>query len=153
MVGSLIVARRRLHGLSQSQLAAATGINQTYISRVERGEVEVPQRATLEKFGAALGISLPDFYRAAGMLEGAVTEDSPTPFQLPLSDPDEQFDPAAIVAYVESRPGDGFQRRLQARRERLNREAYTRFCVSLFRAWSSNSHLALEAAELSEQPR
>lgn len=74
MVGALIVVRRKERGLSQSQLAEITGLGQTYISRVERGEVEVPQRATLEKFGAALGITLPDFYRAAGMLESADTQ-------------------------------------------------------------------------------
>lgn len=48
MIGPLIVSRRKGRGMSQSQLAEATGLNQTYISRVERGEVGVPQRATLQ---------------------------------------------------------------------------------------------------------
>lgn len=77
MIGQLIVERRRVRGLSQAQLAEATGLNQTYISRVERGEVALPQRANLQKFGAALGIALPEFYRAAGVLEAAVDADVP----------------------------------------------------------------------------
>lgn len=71
MVGTLVRERRRGRGWSQIRLATETGLTQNYVSRIERGEVDLPQRATLERLGAALGIALPEFYRAAGVLEPA----------------------------------------------------------------------------------
>lgn len=156
VIGDLVKTRRQALRLTQVQLGERAGLTQDYISKLERGSIDMPQRGTLQALGQALGISQPEFFRAAGIMDEADGEPAPArpaAIQLPLSDPDEQFDPAAIVAYVESRPGDGFQRRLRARKERMTPEGYIRFCISLFRAWSSNSHLALDAAELTEQPR
>lgn len=54
--GQLSVLRRR-RGLSQSDLAAQTGIDQAEISRIERG-VANPTEDTLARLGSALGAKL-----------------------------------------------------------------------------------------------
>ena len=66
MVGPLIRERREAQGLSQADLAAQTGLAQTYISRIERGAVPRPRPATLQKLGQALGVRLPELYQSAG---------------------------------------------------------------------------------------
>ncbi len=148
MVGVLVKEARKRQKLTQVELARRAGVSQNYISKLENGEIELPQRGTMEALGAPLNLTVGDFYRAAGMLEGVEETSAPQLIQLPLSDPDESFDAEAIVAYVESRPGQHFQDRLRRRREALRREDYVRLCISLFRAWSSNSDLALSAWEL-----
>lgn len=152
MVGTLIRDRRRALGLSQSALARRLEMDQTYLSRLERGAVELPQRATLEKLGAALGITLPEFYRAAGVLEALDGGDAPPPPPSILTeDADGPYDPAVVVAYVEAKPGADFRRRLARQKARRTPESYTRLCLRLFRAWSSNADLALDAVEMVEQ--
>jgi len=66
VVGPLIRERREAQGLSQADLAAQTGLAQTYISRIERGAVPRPRPATLQKLGQALGVRLPELYQSAG---------------------------------------------------------------------------------------
>ena len=51
---SAVAAARALRGMSQKQLAAATGIDQSDISRIERG-VANPSVSTLERIAKALG--------------------------------------------------------------------------------------------------
>jgi transcriptional regulator with XRE-family HTH domain len=53
-VGGLMRDRRKLRGWSQEFVADKLGMKQTYLSRLERDEVGLPQRATLEKIGALL---------------------------------------------------------------------------------------------------
>ena len=48
------MAARALSGLSQKQLAAATGIDQSDISKIERG-ITNPSVGTLERIAKALG--------------------------------------------------------------------------------------------------
>lgn len=79
MVGALIRERRKARGWSQQELAGRLDMAQTYLSRLERGEVELPQRATLERLGAELGLSLADFYQAAGVLDDVGSPTPPTP--------------------------------------------------------------------------
>ncbi len=56
-IGARLLKRRHAAGLSQEQLAAASGIAQADISRIERGQVN-PTAATLETLGAPLGVTL-----------------------------------------------------------------------------------------------
>ncbi len=79
VVGPLIRARREAQGLSQAELAAQTGLAQTYVSRIERGAVPRPRPATLRKLGDALGLRLPEFYQSAGALDLPPPADT-TPF-------------------------------------------------------------------------
>ena len=51
---SAVASARALSGLSQKQLAAITGIDQSDISKIERG-VANPSVATLERIAGALG--------------------------------------------------------------------------------------------------
>jgi transcriptional regulator with XRE-family HTH domain len=66
MKAQVLVAKnvRRLRvelGLSQEALAVDAAIDRTYVSRIERG-LENPTVAVLEKFAAALGISIADLF-------------------------------------------------------------------------------------------
>src|SRR3712207_8354678 len=79
VVGPLIRERREAQGLSQADLAAQTGLAQTYISRIERGAVPRPRPATLQKLAQALGVRLPELYQSAGGAGGAAPADT-TPF-------------------------------------------------------------------------
>ncbi len=49
---------RCLRGLTQKQLAAASRLPRTYISRIENGRI-IPGLVTLERVAGALGLSLP----------------------------------------------------------------------------------------------
>ena len=51
---SAVASARALSGMSQKQLAAATGIDQSDISKIERG-VANPSMSTLERIAKALG--------------------------------------------------------------------------------------------------
>lgn len=142
--------------MSEAAYARKIGMSATYLSRVLNDPKYRPEPETVARFADGLDLAaetVAGWTDIADVLGAALVDPAPAPVQLPLSDPDEQFDAEGIVAYVESRPGVRFQERLRVRRERYSRDAYVRFCVSLFRAWSSNSHLALDAAEMSEQSR
>ena len=54
VVASAVASARALSGMSQKQLAAATGIDQSDISKIERG-VANPSVSTLERIAKALG--------------------------------------------------------------------------------------------------
>jgi transcriptional regulator with XRE-family HTH domain len=145
-IGGLIRDRRKALGWSQTELAERMGWAQTYLSRVERGEVDVPQRATLEKLGGLLGLRLEEFYRAAGMLDGieVVAGEPPAP---PPEERDRAFDPAAIVAYVEAKPDPKHRAQLARQKARRTPESYTRLCLRLYRAWTSNADLLMGELE------
>lgn len=49
-----LIALRKAHGLSQTQLAKASGVQQADISRIERGIVN-PTIATIEKLAQPMG--------------------------------------------------------------------------------------------------
>lgn len=57
MVGDAVAAARAEKGLSQKELAAATGIDQSDISKIERG-VANPSVGTLNRIAEALGAKL-----------------------------------------------------------------------------------------------
>ena len=54
IAASAVASARALSGMSQKQLAAATGIDQSDISKIERG-VANPSVSTLERIARALG--------------------------------------------------------------------------------------------------
>lgn len=57
VAASAVASARALSGMSQKQLAAATGIDQSDISKIERG-VANPSVSTLERIAKALGGTL-----------------------------------------------------------------------------------------------
>lgn len=148
-MGELVRRRREALGLSQTEVAQRAGLGQTYLSRIERGVIALPQRATLERLGEVLGLTLPDFYGAAGVLDGA-GDGSPRPAFYEPDDARANYTPAevaAIVAHVEARPGPAYRERMAAQRESLSRDEYEQFCVDVFEAWGKNADLALSVAE------
>jgi transcriptional regulator with XRE-family HTH domain len=147
VLGDFLRDRRKAARLSQTDLAERTGIPQTYISRIERGEVGLPQRATREKFHAALGTTEREWLDAAGEFgaetgaaNGQVVPPVPTS---PARDTD-WVPIAQKVADVESRRGEHYQRRLRAARERMSREEYERFCSLLWGMWEGNSLMVFQ---------
>jgi ribosome-binding protein aMBF1 (putative translation factor) len=56
-IGARLLQQRQAAGLSQQQLAAASGVAQADISRIERGQVN-PTVATLQALGVPLGVTL-----------------------------------------------------------------------------------------------
>jgi len=144
----LVRAHRERMGLTQTELAERSGLRQTYISQVEKGEIVQPRDHNLDALGRVLGLSRADFYRAAGMFEGL--PDAPAPTQLTLSEPDEDFDAEQIVRYVEAKPGARFRADMAELRAMLPYPEYVRLCVSIFGAWSSNGNLAVTAVQLQQ---
>ncbi len=56
-IGARVLQQRLAAGLTQKQLAKASGIAQADISRIERGQTN-PTAATLETLGGPLGVTL-----------------------------------------------------------------------------------------------
>jgi ribosome-binding protein aMBF1 (putative translation factor) len=56
-IGARLQQRRLAAGLTQQQLAVASGIAQADISRIERGQIN-PTAATLQTLGVPLGVTL-----------------------------------------------------------------------------------------------
>lgn len=59
--GKAVRRRRRELDLSQEQLAEQAGLHRTYISNLERGELN-PSLETIEKLANALNISIPALF-------------------------------------------------------------------------------------------
>jgi SOS-response transcriptional repressor LexA len=79
-IGARIRRQRRRLGLSQEQLAAASGVNQGYISQIERDRVQ-PRKRTIDALAVAL--SLPQ----GVLIGGGRDHDAPQPLDtrdLPL---------------------------------------------------------------------
>lgn len=53
-----MTALREGKGLTKYRLAKISGVSQTYIYRIERGEIKNPRRDTLEKLAAGLSVTL-----------------------------------------------------------------------------------------------
>jgi len=56
-LGAMLLERRTAAGFTQKDLADASGIPQSEISRIERGQAN-PTLQTIEALGAPLGVSL-----------------------------------------------------------------------------------------------
>lgn len=57
MYGTLLAAARRAHGLSQTELASVSGIEQSNISAIEHGH-RIPSAATLHRLLHSCGFEL-----------------------------------------------------------------------------------------------
>ncbi|MES9906366.1 MAG: helix-turn-helix transcriptional regulator [Sedimenticola sp.] len=55
---SIIKAWREYRGLTQQELADAAGMEQSAIARIEKKGAATPRRATLQKLGSAMGLTL-----------------------------------------------------------------------------------------------
>jgi transcriptional regulator with XRE-family HTH domain len=66
MIGHTIRRLREARGLSQEDLALATHMSSSYLSKLERGLV-APTAAVLQKLAVILQASLADLYREAGL--------------------------------------------------------------------------------------
>jgi transcriptional regulator with XRE-family HTH domain len=152
MVGTLVKSRRVARGLTQAELAQRTGLRQTYISQIEKGEIAMPREHNLDALGAALGIARGEFYLAAGMLDGLSAperEGGAPPRVVVVQGPDgvEEVPIERAVAFVERYPNPRHQARLAAWRERNDRSAYERLCARLFVAWTSNYEMFLDTLD------
>ncbi|MCW2814194.1 MAG: hypothetical protein JWN84_1649 [Nocardioides sp.] len=56
-LGEQLVALRKAHHLTQGELAAATGVGQSEISRIEQGKAN-PTMDTLARLGSSLGATV-----------------------------------------------------------------------------------------------
>jgi transcriptional regulator with XRE-family HTH domain len=148
VLGDFLKGRRKAARLSQTKLAQATGIPQTYISRIERGEVGLPHRATRDKFHAVLGTTEREWLDAAGEFGVDELPGEVTPPLLPLPiEGDRQFDPAQLVAFVEAKPDPSFREKLARQKARRTPESYARLCLRIYRAWTSNADLVIDELE------
>ncbi len=68
---------RRHRGLTQKDLAAATGLNQAYISELESGAKPNPSIDTLRRLARELGVSLEDLLRPETAAREFAEEQSP----------------------------------------------------------------------------
>lgn len=149
-VGELVRTRRIEKGWTQTELAQASGLRQTYISQVEKGEIAMPRDHNLDALGAALGLTKPDFYRAAGMVEEVAP---PREVTIQTRYGPITFDRAAAIAYVENKPDQIFRDQLARAKQRRSKAAYERWLLKIYTAWSSNADLAVDSLDLDDAER
>lgn len=65
-LGAAIKRHRTAKGLSQPALAAAVGVPDSTIYRLERGEFKVPRPEKLQRIARALDVEFEDLYELAG---------------------------------------------------------------------------------------
>ena len=126
MVGQLVRENRMARGLTQTELAQKTGLRQTYISQVEKGEIAVPRDHNLDALGSALDLTRQDFYRAAGMLDGIedaprtsveqhVVYDAPPPSLFSIVDQLDEVRVIRLDQLVSAGPGDAIPQGVEYR--------------------------------------
>lgn len=74
-LGILLRDERKKLGYSTYELAAAAGVSESTVVRIEQGHFSAPSPSKLARFAEALQISLADLYAKAGYL---VPNDLPT---------------------------------------------------------------------------
>jgi hypothetical protein len=101
-----------------------------------------PDPETLDRFSSVLKWEPSRLRRWYGYEVNA----EPPPPLLPLQSIDRVFDPARIVAFVESKPDEAFQAQLAQEKERRKDKpgSYERLCLRINRAWTSNGDLIME---------
>lgn len=149
MIGDVVKGRRLARRLTQVKLGKLTGLTQDYISKLERGEIDLPQRGTLDALAGALDLDVAEFYRAAGILSGV--EEVPPPRPAPNALGDYNYD--EVRRYVEGNPDPNFRARLARQEARRTPESYRRLIFRIFRAWLSNADLGLGEAEEGDDDR
>ncbi len=82
-LGALV---RQLRGtMSQTELARRLKTDQTYVSQMERGEIQLPSRQILFALADEFGVSEVELLRAAGYIRPHAHGDSLTEFELAAS--------------------------------------------------------------------
>jgi len=89
-LGNFVRERRQDLNLSQEQLAERVGGNygQSDVSRIERGQIELPRLGTMVSLAAALEVSIADLLVASGWFDHrhfAAAPPAPAPDGLPLT--------------------------------------------------------------------
>lgn len=138
MIGALIRERRLRAGVTQTDLARRTGLSQNYISKLESGSIDLPQRATLEVLGGALGIALAEFYRAAGVL------DLPAPADAPDGPPSPDDPVGVLMEYLRNDPA--VMRDLAQAQAELSAEDFEEVLRDVAEAHKSNLVMGLRVA-------
>ena len=77
-LGEFIRSQRRLANLSLRDLAERTNVSNPYLSQLERGLHE-PSVRVLKSIAQALNVSAETLLAQAGLLEGAVEDDTAAP--------------------------------------------------------------------------
>jgi transcriptional regulator with XRE-family HTH domain len=67
-LGDLVRKMRRERGMSLRAVADASGLDWSYIGRLEKGEIGTPDPAKLQKLARGLAVEVEDFYALAGYL-------------------------------------------------------------------------------------
>ena len=62
-VGEIIRELRKAKGLSLGQVALRSGLDRTYISRIESGKIASPSHKTLEKITRGLNVTAAELFR------------------------------------------------------------------------------------------
>jgi transcriptional regulator with XRE-family HTH domain len=65
-LGTFIRSRRQAVGWSLDDLEIATGLDDAYLGRIERGEIKRPDAGKLARIATALDLPLADIYALAG---------------------------------------------------------------------------------------
>jgi len=138
-LGARVRQLRAIRGWTQEELADASGLAQTTVSAIESGRVSRTSADNIERLARAFGVTRRSLYEAAELIEA---EGEPEPGPLDTSP---GLDTAAIVRYVESRPGEHYQQRLARLRTLLPDDQYEALLVRIYTAWEANSELALDA--------
>lgn len=140
-----------------SQLALARKMDMDYaqLNKIFRGKTQRPELETIARFAAALGRPVVEVARAAGYPIPAENAGASPRQPVPAAFVDafsEMADVAdeEIVAYVEAKPGRYHRAMMARERQRRSWPSYVRFCRGIFRAWTSNQQLALEASDYSD---
>lgn len=96
-----------------------------------------PTVETLDRFSVVLGYPPNELRRWYGYLRDDQAVE-------PLVMQDKKYDPARVIAFVESHPDDQFCATLAREKARRTREGYEWLCFRIFRAWTSNAELAMD---------
>ena len=131
------------------------GMSRTHLSRVLNNPNYRPELETVRRYADGLGVDAAEVARwipgyIGATPEGEAGEPLRTPVPAAFTDAFSEMahlTDEEIVAYVEAKPGRYHRELLLRERERRQWPSYVRFCRNIFRAWTSNEQLALEAAE------
>lgn len=149
--GQVVRRLRRGRGWSQEQLGVKAGLDQSTVSQVELDKGERTAE-TVKRLASALGQPQAVFLRLAGIIDDAVHLEM-TAVPVPPTEGDRPFDPVQIVAFVESKPDELFQSDLARERLRRTVESYTRLCLRIYKAWTSNAELVMGELRVVEYER
>lgn len=109
-IGERIRALRKARNLTQRELARRTGINFTYLSRIENDRLDAdqtPREETLRSIAQALSADLSELMLLARRIPQSIRDrilERPAAFRQILELPDEQLD--SLLELMQSRVND-----------------------------------------------